>query len=159
MRASILLLTGWLALVSSLSITQHTREKRQLRTNVQNCQVSPSGIENPDQPAQTNSIVEIKCTTDSPYDFCHFEHTNPLDVNRGSQRTDNTIGCNMARGDSQSKQCADDNRITLTGSSPNQCGIRISNPSPEDTGKWIVTVAEVKQGTGGNAQFNTKIVG
>ena len=96
-----------------------------------------------------------RCTTDSEYDICHFEHYSPMDVNQGnSQGNDLDTTCNIAGGDQQTKQCPDDTRITLTGSS-NQCSLRINNPIPEDTGKWNVAVSSFQNG---NPVSTSKIV-
>jgi len=54
---------------------------------------------------------------------------------------------------SKSESCQSDTRITMQ-ATDTTCGIRISNPSPEDTGRWYITVVETHPG--GAAQTNTK---
>eukprot|EP00092_Neocalanus_flemingeri_P039239 GFUD01042718.1.p1 GENE.GFUD01042718.1~~GFUD01042718.1.p1 ORF type:complete len:383 (+),score=84.20 GFUD01042718.1:162-1310(+) len=122
-----------------------SRQKRGMgRANVQACTVTPIGIEDPATPAKTNTVIEFQCRTDTEFTFCQFQHLNPLDVGQSySANSEAEIDCTIAGGETQSKNCPDDSRITMT-SSLTSCGIRISNPTPEDTGKWTLIVGEVK---------------
>jgi len=74
--------------------------------------------------------------------------------NNGNQNEENSITCNMAgvegRG-TKSESCQSDTRITMQ-ATDTTCGIRISNPTPEDTGRWFITVVETHPG--GAAQTN-----
>jgi len=132
------------------------RSKRALgRANVQGCTVTPTGIEDPATPAKTNTVIELQCRMDTEFTFCQFQHLNPLDVGQSySANNDVEIDCTIAGGDTQSKSCPDDTRITMT-SSLTSCGIRISNPTPEDTGKWNMIVGEVKNT---QVQSSSKII-
>jgi len=133
-----------------------SRQKRGIgRANVQGCTVTPVGIDNPATPAKDNTVIEFQCRTDSEFTFCQFQHLNPLDVGQGySANSEVEIDCTIAGGDTQSKTCTDDTRITMT-SSLTSCGIRISNPTPEDTGKWTLIVGEVKNT---QVQSSSKII-
>jgi len=133
------------------------RQKRQSRANVQGCTLNPPGIDQPDRPAPDNSIVEITCNTDTAFNLCTFEHLHPMYENagnNGNQNEEHSITCNMAgvegRG-SKSESCQSDTRITMQ-ATDTTCGIRISNPTPEDTGRWFITVVETHPG--GAAQTN-----
>lgn len=140
----------------SISEKSLSRHKRALgRANVQGCTVTPTGIENPETPAKTNTVIEFQCNIDTEFTFCQFQHLNPMDVGQSyAASSEVEIDCNIAGGDTQSKNCPDDTRITMT-SSLTSCGIRISNPTPEDTGKWTLIVGEVK---GTQVQSSSKII-
>jgi len=106
-------------------------------------------------------MIEISCSVDTDFDLCQFEHINPMDVGKTSsyQNDDLAIHCNIAGGDLTSKNCASDptGRITVMAQSGTNCGVRISSPSPDDTGNWKVTVIETS-GTNSNVQSNYKNV-
>lgn len=139
------------ASASALSMERLERQKRQSRSNVQGCTMNPPGIDQPDQPAQDNAMIEITCTTDTAFNLCNFEHLPPLLANNGnggSQYEEQSITCNMAGVEghgSKSESCQSDTRITMQ-ATDTTCGIRISNPTPEDTGHWFVNVVETHPG-------------
>jgi len=105
--------------------------------------VTPAGAENPDTPAREDQIVEIQCNMDGHFDFCVFGHYKPFDFGTGQD-----FRC-MVTPDMPSGVCHDDSRIS-TISSYNMCGIRITNPDPDDIGKWTVN-----SGVLINGQFQT----
>jgi len=160
MRCAPVLLAAFglaVSFTSALSMERLDRQKRQSRANVQGCTLNPPGIDQPDRPAPDNSIVEITCNTDTAFNLCTFEHLHPMYENagnNGNQNEEHSITCNMAgvegRG-SKSESCQSDTRITMQ-ATDTTCGIRISNPTPEDTGRWFITVVETHPG--GAAQTN-----
>jgi len=157
MRAFLPFLLIGLTSCGSLSEKALRRQKRGFgRANVQGCTVTPAGIENVLTPAKDNTVIEFQCNIDTEFTFCQFQHLNPMDVGRGGSTSynDNEIDCNIAGGDTQQKTCPDDSRITLT-SSLTTCGLRISNPTPDDTGKWTLITGEVK---GTTVQSSSKII-
>ena len=62
--------------------------------------------------------------------------------------------CGITPDSSASNQCASDPRISVIRSS-NMCGLRISNPQPDDVGVWRVYVNELK--TNGQYENNQKV--
>jgi len=130
------------------------REKRQMnyyggggnnypqgRANVQGCTLNPPGIDNRDTPARAGQLIDITCNSDSEYNSCFFVHTRPYDVNLPSSH-DVDLECSASGGDNgQTKQCPDEPRIAIT-STRNSCGLRITNPDPDDTGIWKVVLSE-----------------
>jgi len=157
MRLFLLFLLIGVISCGSLSEKALRRQKRGYggRANVQGCTVTPAGIENVLTPAKDNTVIEFQCNIDTEFTFCQFQHLNPMDVGRGGSTSynDNEIDCNIAGGDTQQKTCPDDSRITLT-SSLTTCGLRISNPTPDDTGKWTLITGEVK---GTTVQSSSKV--
>lgn len=97
--------------------------------HIEGCRLSPEGIENPDTPAMDNSVIELHCDMGTEFDYCIVDHVDPMGTNE--------IVCTVVSGDERT--CVADNRITVTASS-SSCGIRISNPVPDDTGKWMLVV-------------------
>jgi len=110
---------------------------------LKNCIVTPAGAESPDMPAREDQIVEIQCNMDGDFDLCVFGHYKPFEFGTG-QDFRCTITPDMPYG-----VCPGDRRIS-TISSYNMCGIRISNPEPDDIGKWTVDAGELI-----NGQFQT----
>ena len=56
-----------------------------------------------------------------------------------------SVKCSTSQDSGSSSQCHDDTRISLINSNQ-MCGIRISNPEPDDMGIWKVHVSELRNG-------------
>ena len=95
----------------------------------------PAEILDEETPAKPEDIIEMECTSDTEYDACIFTHTNPFDVGQGNGQG---VQCIIAGGESQTQQCADHPRISITGNRT-VCSLRIEQPGPDDTGFWKVT--------------------
>ena len=107
-------------------------------TSSQGCTLNPPGIDNRETPARAGQLIDITCNSDSEYNSCFFVHTRPYDVNLPSSH-DVDLECSASGGDNgQTKQCPDEPRIAIT-STRNSCGLRITNPDPDDTGIWKVS--------------------
>merc|ERR1711915_1073839 len=127
---SILLLGGGHGMsIKESSLPQH-------KSTIKGCTITPSEVTNPMTPAKENTVIEIHCNIVAEYAFCQFQHLSPVE--------EEEIDCIIIRGDILSKTCLDDSNITLT-SAKTSCGLRMSNPDPEDTGKWTITVGEIKE--------------
>lgn len=110
----------------------------------------------PDTPAKQGQIIEIQCNTDNEYDGCIFTHIKPFDYGQSyGQSGIQDFSCSIGHDGQSSTTCDDDNRISMI-KSATMCGIRISNPLPDDTGIWKVVTSELKQG--GQLQSNNKDV-
>jgi len=126
------------------------------RANVDGCQLMPSGAGDPLTPARQGQVIDIQCQTDSEYDTCIFTHTKPFDVGQSSYNEDRSIKCSTSQDSGSSSQCHDDTRISLINSNQ-MCGIRISNPEPDDMGIWKVHVSELRNGNLVNTQKDINI--
>ena len=62
-----------------------------------------------------------------------------------------SIKCSTSQDSGSSSQCHDDTRVSLINSNQ-MCGIRISNPEPDDMGIWKVHVSELRNGNLVNTQ-------
>ena len=62
-----------------------------------------------------------------------------------------SVKCSTSQDSGSSSQCHDDTRISLINSNQ-MCGIRISNPEPDDMGIWKVHVSELRNGNLVNTQ-------
>ena len=67
-----------------------------------------------------------------------------------------SIKCSTSQDSGSSSQCHDDTRISLINSNQ-MCGIRISNPEPDDMGIWKVHVSELRNGNLVNTQKDINI--
>ena len=109
-----------------------------MSSSFQGCTVNPPEITNRETPARAGQMIDINCNSDSEFNSCFFVHTRPYDVNQPSSH-DVDFECSTSGGErSQTRQCEDETRIAIT-STMNSCGLRISNPDPDDTGVWKVS--------------------
>ena len=58
---------------------------------LQGCTITPIGIENPDTPAKSNTVIEFQCNIDTEFTFCQFQHLNPMDVGQSSSANSEVV--------------------------------------------------------------------
>jgi len=136
------------------------RYKRQIRSNLQGCTVTPANIDDPKTPARENAQIAISCNTDTEYDVCLIQHGHPMDIGHHNSNNNNNYNHNMnikctAESSKNGQACLADNRLTFQ-TSANQCGVRIGRSGPDDTGRWTVTATEYNDA--GNAKSTTKSI-
>lgn len=144
---------------SSYQAAQINRIKRQARSNLQTCSISPA-VEDPRTPTHENEGITINCAADGHVDVCVIKHTKPMYV--GQCTNGNTQTCTngeqtkcIATANDNGMTCEEDSRIQYIMGN-NGCGIKISRADPDDTGKWEFMVSDYSGNT--NPSGNSKTV-